>query len=149
MCYTQHMSKTYEADFYSWTKEQADALKRRSANELDWDKLAEELNSLGTSEEMELGSRYVVLLTHLLKWVYQPDRRSRSWSNTITTQRRAIAKHLRRNPGLKSIEAEEYLDAYENARLEASSETDMDVGAFPEAPPFTMDQAKNADWMPE
>lgn len=143
------MSKTYESDFYSWTKEQADALKRRSANELDWDRLAEELTSLGISEEKELGSRYVVLLAHLLKWIYQPERRSRSWRNTITTQRRAIAKHLRRNPGLKAVEVEEYLDAYETARLEASSETDMDVETFPEAPPFTMDQVKEEAWMPE
>lgn len=143
------MTKTYDADYYSWTREQADALKRRSANELDWDRLAEELNSLGTSEEKELGSRYVVLLTHLLKWIYQPERRSRSWRNTITTQRRALAKHLRRNPGLKSVEVDEYLDAYAEARLEASSETDLEVDVFPEATPFTMDQAKDEAWMPE
>ena len=77
------MSKGFDADYYTWTREQADALKRRSANELDWDKLAEELYCLGVSEEKELGSRYVVLLAHLLKWIHQPDRRSRSWRNTL------------------------------------------------------------------
>jgi hypothetical protein len=143
------MTKSYEADFYSWTREQADALKRRSANELDWENLAEELETLGRTEARELYSRYVVLLTHLLKWSIQPDRRGRSWSNTIQVQRRELEKHLRHNPGLKAVEAEEFRDAYARARLEASSETDMDVSAFPEASPFTMDQAKDADWMPE
>ncbi len=61
------MTKTYEADFYSWALEQADALKRRSANELDWENLAEELATLGRSEANQLHSRFVVLLMHLLK----------------------------------------------------------------------------------
>ena len=149
MCYLAAMSSDFDADYYTWTRAQADALKRRSANELDWDRLAEELNCLGVSEEMELGSRYVVLLTHLLKWICQPDRRSRSWRNTIATQRHQIAKHLRRNPGLKAIEADEFLDAYIDARLAASSETDHDLDVFPETAPFTMDQAKDEAWLPE
>ena len=143
------MATRFNADYYTWTKEQADALKRRSANELDWERLAEELDALGASEERELYSRYVVLLTHLLKWIYQPDRRGRSWDNSIQEQRRRIARHLKRNPGLKgSAEAEEFADAYADARLRASSETDLDIDVFPEAPPFTMEQAKDAEWMP-
>jgi hypothetical protein len=143
------MTKTYDADYYSWTREQADALKRRSANELDWDRLAEEMDALGASEERELNARYVVLLTHLLKWIYQPERRGRSWSNTISEQRAQIARHLRRNPGLKAHDAEEFEIAYQSARREASTETDLDVDVFPEAPPFTMEQAKDEAWMPE
>jgi hypothetical protein len=143
------MTKTFNADYYSWTKEQADALKRRSANELDWDRLAEEMDALGASEERELNSRYVVLLTHLLKWIYQPERRGRSWSLTIVEQRAQIARHLGRNPGLKGHDAEEFSIAYASARRTAAIETDLDLETFPEAPPFTMDQAKDEAWMPE
>jgi hypothetical protein len=142
------MSKTYEADFYTWTRQQADALRRRSGNELDWENLAEELDTLGRTEARELFSRYVVLLTHLLKWQYQPERRGRSWSNTIIAQRRDLAKHLRQNPGLKAVETEEYVDAYARARLDASTETDLDLDTFPETPPFTIEQAKDDAWMP-
>ena len=142
------MSKTYEADFYSWTRAQAEALRRRSANELDWDNLAEELETLGRSEARELYSRYVVLLTHLLKWIRQPDRRGRSWENTIAIQRRELARHLRLNPGLVSVEAGEFADAYDRARREASSETDLDLAEFPETPPFTLEQAKDEAWLP-
>ncbi len=48
------MSKTYEADFYTWAISQADAARRRSANEVDWDNVAEELESLARSEFREL-----------------------------------------------------------------------------------------------
>ena len=139
----------YDTDFHAWTMEQAEALQRRSANQLDWDNLAEELLSLGRSEENELKSRYTVLLTHLLKWKFQPAHRSRSWASTIKVQRRDLARHFRRNPSLQSVEAEEYSDAYELARLNASAETGLDVERFPPEPPFTPEQAKADDWWPD
>lgn len=142
------MSSTYDTDYYSWTLAQVDALKRRSANELDWDHLSQELEALGKTEVRELNSRYRVLLAHLLKWIAQPDRRSRSWENTIQTQRDELAFHLETNPGLKSLEAEIFIRAYKNARRDASSETDLDLSHFPELAPFTSDQAKDESWWP-
>jgi hypothetical protein len=139
----------YDADFYTWSLRQADAARRRSANELDWDNLAEELDALSRSEVRELFSRYVVLLQHLLKWMVQPDGRGRSWRNSIANQRDAIVRHLEQNPGLKAKEAEEFAAAYVAARREASTETDLDLEAFPEAPPFTMDEAKDGSFWPE
>lgn len=143
------MATTYDADFYSWALEQADLARARSTNAIDWDNVAEELRLLGVSEERELESRFVVLLTHLLKWVHQPERRSRSWRNTIETQRRALEKHLRRNPGLKRIEHDEFIDAYALARLSASTETDLPLETFPEEPLFSLSEAKDRSWLPE
>lgn len=138
----------YDEDYYTWAVGQADAARRRSANEIDWDHVAEELESLGASEERELYSRYVILLQHLLKWIAQPEGRSRSWRNTIAEQRLALARHLRRNPGLKRIEAAEFVDAYAAARLRASTETGLDLDAFPETPPFSAAEAKDEGWWP-
>lgn len=142
------MSKTYDADFYTWAMTQADAARRRSANELDWDNVAEELETLGRGEARELKSLYVVLLLHLLEWMVQPDRRGRSWLNTIANQRDEIADHLARNPGLARQEAEEFAKAYRLARREASTETELELDAFPIDPPFTMEQAKDENWLP-
>jgi hypothetical protein len=147
--YALTMSNAFDDDYYTWTKTQAEALRRRSANELDWDLLSQELDALGQSEERELNSRYRVLLTHLLKWIMQPERRSRSWETTIRIQRRDLARHLGKNPGLKRIEAEEFEDAYQVARLQASNETDLEFALFPEQPPFTMDQAKDETYWPQ
>lgn len=143
------MSHAYDEDYYTWTKTQADALRRRSANELDWDLLSQELEALGKTEERELRSRYRVLLAHLLKWIIRPERRSRSWENTIQTQRDEVSAHLADNPGLKSIEAEAFSSAFRNARRDASTETDLDLALFPEQPPFTMDQAKDDSFWPQ
>ena len=139
----------YDEDFYSWTQRQADALRRRSGNEIDWDNLVEEIESLGKSQAAELRSRYITLLLHLLKWRFQPDRRSRSWEATIRRERREIDRHLSANPGLKSRRAALFADAYKTARIDASGETDMAQDAFPETSPFTLAQATAEDFWPE
>lgn len=136
-------------DFYGWAMAQSDAARRRAGNELDWDGVSEELRLLGVSEERELYSRWLVLLTHLLKWIIQPDRRGRSWLNIIALQRRMLARHMSRNPGLKPREPEAFAEAYTDARLCASSETDLDLDLFPVEPPFTIDEARNEAWLPE
>lgn len=92
----------YDQDFYGWTQQQAKALEQRLVLELDWQNLREEIQALGRQEYRELVSRLSVLIGHLLKWEYQPEQRSRSCFLTIREQRRAIHRHLRQNPSLKS-----------------------------------------------
>ena len=138
----------YDLDFHAWSSEQAELLKRRSANELDWDNIAEEIESLGKQQRSELRNRLVVLLTHLLKWEFQPEARTRSWTNTIAVQRRDTADLLAENPSLKASHDEAFERAYANARNEASTQTDLPVETFPIEPPFTLEQALDPDWLP-
>jgi Domain of unknown function DUF29 len=107
----------YHHDFYTWTHEQAALLKEGRLDELDIEHLIEELEDIGTSRERELENRLGILLAHLLKWQYQPERRSRSWEATIKEQRRRIERVLRKNPGLKSYLDEAFENAYGDARL--------------------------------
>jgi hypothetical protein len=65
----------YDLDFHAWSEEQGGLLKERSAAGLDWDNLAEEIESLGRSERGEIRSRMIVILQHLLKWQFQPTER--------------------------------------------------------------------------
>jgi hypothetical protein len=106
----------HDSDFFSWTRAQAGALRRRSSNELDWDKLAEEMDALGLTEIRELNQGFRVLQMHLLKWILQPERREHSSRNTIMNQRDELQNHMRMNPGLKGRESGEYEDAYVKAR---------------------------------
>ena len=138
----------YDIDLHAWAQEQADVLRRRSPNELDWDNVAEEIASLGGQVQWELYTRLVVLRTHLLKWREQPGGRCGSWSNTIKVQRRDLAKLIRRSPSLKSCQDEEFAEAYVSARLKASSETFLREETFPPEPPFTLAQALDPDWLP-
>ncbi|HEX6014104.1 MAG TPA: DUF29 domain-containing protein [Geminicoccaceae bacterium] len=148
------MSTLYQEDFYSWSRAQAAGLRRlaelrlNDLPELDWRELAEEIEDLGRSLERELHSRYVVLLLHLLKWQFQPGYRCGSWQSSITNQRRAIARLLRKNPGLKAKIADEFADAYEPARLRAMSETGFALATFPKRCPFARELVEDEAFWP-
>ncbi|MDX2236285.1 MAG: DUF29 domain-containing protein [Hyphomonadaceae bacterium] len=143
------MTDLYDKDVYSWALKQADALRRRSANEIDWDNVAEEIESVGKSEARELASRLAVLICHLLKWRFQPELRGKSWRATIITQRRLIAAHLVATPSLKARQDDAFAQAYIEGLGMAARETSLDLDDFPETPPFTLDQAMDPAFWPE
>jgi hypothetical protein len=138
----------YERDFYSWALEQAALLRARRFAELDLENLAEEIDGLARGEARELRSRYVTLLMHLLKWEFQPKRRSPSWKATIVRERVEIEDHLDENPGLKPRQPELFARAYRSARAGAAAETNLPVDRFPAACPYTRDQAMDEAFWP-
>jgi hypothetical protein len=73
----------YEQDFFEWTVQNAQLLRAGRLEEADLEHIAEEIEDMGRSERRELESRLSVLLSHLLKWRFQPSRRGRSWQATI------------------------------------------------------------------
>jgi hypothetical protein len=139
----------YERDFYTWALRQAEVVRARRLGELDFDNIAEELRSLGSEQEHRLESSYRVLLMHLLKWAFQPTRRSRSWRGTIVRERINAERTLERNPGLRSRQADLFAEAYRGARKEAAAETGLPLATFPEPPPFTLAQAMDEEFWPE
>ena len=98
---------------------------------------------MGSNEYDKLESALRVLLMHMLKWDHQPDKRTRSWENTIAIQRSHALRQLRKNPSLKSRTSEAVAEAYSDARRLASSETDMDLDTFPETCPYDWDAILN------
>jgi hypothetical protein len=129
----------YEDDAYSWAFEQAALLRAGRWSELDIEHLADEIEDVGKSEKWKLESALRLVLIHLLKWDFQPEQRTRSWTNGIAVHRKTAVRVLRENPGMKGVLAEVLANAFETARLEASSETDLDLGVFPEACPYDFD----------
>src|SRR5919202_6902969 len=89
----------YESDFYSWALEQGALLREGRFAELDLENLIDEVEALARGEARELRHRYETLLAHLLKWEFQPERRSPSWEVTIGRERGDVAEHLDENPG--------------------------------------------------
>jgi hypothetical protein len=129
----------YEQDFYQWTHEQAGLLKAGALSQLDIPNLIEEIESMGRSEKRELRSRLTVLLMHLLKWDYQPDRRSGSWKSTINTQRMDIDFVLKDNPSLKHNLEIVIDETYRIAKQRAADETGVPESAFPLSCPYAVD----------
>jgi len=137
----------YEKDFYAWTKEQAGLLRAGNLSGLDVDNLLEEIESMGVSEKRELRRRLARLLQHLLKWKYQPERRSTSWKSTIREQRDEIAALFDDSPSLRPLADAVFLKAYDQGRQWAIDETG--IQGFLEVSPFTLEQVLDPGFLPE
>jgi hypothetical protein len=139
----------YDTDFYAWTQAQAAALRAKAAPALDWDHLAEEVESLGQAERHAVRSHLRTLLWHLLKWHYQPRRRSKSWRVSIDNARDEIDDYLATNPSLVTALDDLLVSAYGRARKVAARETGLPLTTFPEACPWPIAQVLEEDFWPE
>lgn len=138
----------YEADYYSWTLEQAAALRAGAFAALDTHHLAEEMDDLGRETFKELESAYRLILIHMLKWDRQPERRSRSWAGTIKTQRLEADYVLRDNPGLRSRQSEALERSWRKARIKAAVEMRRAEAMLPADNPYTLQEMMDRpfDW---
>lgn len=139
----------YDRDFFRWTEDQADLLRARRFEELDTPNLIDEVETSGRSVKREIEFRMKVLVVHLLKWRFQPERRSRSWTSTIAEQRSQIRRELRDSPSLHTYPATILAEEYAVMRLLAAGETDLPDERFPEVCPFTIEQILDPSFQPD
>jgi hypothetical protein len=137
----------YDSDPHAWALKTAAAI-RSGSPDVDWNHVAEEIESLGRSEEARLVSLLEIILIHLLKWQYQPVRRSRSWELTLAEHRRRLEKHLHKNPSLQASTQESLNDAYDTARFRAANETGLELTTFPEQCPYEWNLVCQDSWVP-
>ncbi|WP_306558092.1 DUF29 domain-containing protein, partial [Nostoc sp. 'Peltigera malacea cyanobiont' DB3992] len=143
-----YTSYLYKTDFYTWTQEQVSLLKTQQWDQLDTVNLIEEIETLGRRERQELRNRLGVLLGHLLKWHFQPEKRSNSWLGTIREQRVQIKLLLQDSPSLKPYLDEVLFTVYELGLALAIRETELGEQLFPEICPYTLDQTLNPEFLP-
>ena len=139
------MSDLYDRDFYAWANEQAGLLRAGNLSRADIANIAEEIETLGRSEKRELVSRLTVLLQHLLKWRFQPERCGRSWELSIANARDELTEHLGDNPSLETMLPEATATGYRRARRGAELETGLPGNTFPIECPWTFDQAMSGE----
>ena len=103
------MSETaelYDEDYLLWTQEQAKLLREAARHginlPLDWNNLAEEIESLGRSDRRELRGRITIIIEHLLKLEHSPARQpAAGWRETLARTRRDAALLLKESPSLR------------------------------------------------
>ncbi|MBK1989035.1 DUF29 domain-containing protein [Sphaerospermopsis aphanizomenoides BCCUSP55] len=139
----------YNEDFYLWIETTAKHLKNGNFAEIDLANLIEEIESMGRSEKRALKSNLLVLLMHLLKYKYQPEKRSNSWLSTIFEHRRRLKEDLTESPSLKKYFSEVFSECYQDARKQASLKTGLSLDTFPVDCPFTTDEILNQDYLPK
>lgn len=145
------MNTRYETDVVAWANEQASLIRAGRFDKLDLAHIAEEIEDVGKSEQRELASRMAVLLAHILKWKFQPQKRSVSWTLTIKEQRRLLGRRIKKTPSLAPMLVDpEWIDEiWVDAKGLAEKETGLDIGTFPEVCPWAMADVLAEDWLPE
>lgn len=138
----------YSTDYACWVEQTVKLLRQGRLNEVDLDPLIEEVEDLGKSQRQALKSNLRVLLMHLFKWQYQPERQSNSWRSTIREHRNRILDILEDSPSLNNFLSETLEQCYGQARMQAADKTDLDIKIFPEYSPFDVAQILNADFLP-
>ncbi len=142
------MNDTYLTDFNLWIDKTAQLLREQRWHEIDVVHLIEEIEDLGKSERRSLSSQLTRLLLHLLKWQYQPQRRSDSWLDSITDARTQIELAIEDSPSLRNYPAEKLEESYTRARRAAAKQTNMDISVFPNLCPYSLELVLTENWLP-
>lgn len=139
----------YEQDYNLWLLKTAQLLRDRKVNEIDYDNLIEEIESMGRSDKRALRSNLEQLLMHLLKWKYQANKRTGSWQRSIQEHRNRIREDLEDSPSLKPYFNEVFDKCYQNALDYAVSETYLPLTTFPKTCPFTVEEILDPGFLPK
>lgn len=143
------ISQLYDRDFYLWIEETLKLLRENKLAEIDVANLIEEIEDMGKSQKQAVRSNLIVLLMHLLKYQYQPEKQSGSWKYTIREHRRRLIEAFEDSPSLRNYLTEVFDKCYQNARKEAADETELSLNTFPNESPFTIEQTLEEDFLPE
>ncbi len=141
--------KLYETDYLKWIETTVKKLRVRDYSNIDWENLIEEIEDMGRSERRSLESNLVVVLMLLLKWQFQPDKRSGSWKGSIAEHRRRIRKSFQDSPSLQPYLERVFSECYSDAIEQASAETGLAIETFPPLCLYTSAEVLDSNFWPD
>ncbi len=133
------LARLYLDDETAWLDAMSELVRAGRVDEIDLPNLAEFLHDMSRSERREVESRIIVLLIHLLKWDYQPKKRSRSWRDTVAEQRQTLSREAGRGV-LRNHGEAQVAELYPLAVERAAIQTGLPAATFPKECPYTFDQ---------
>jgi hypothetical protein len=128
----------YEGDYLVWLENTLEKLRNQQYEQVDWENLIEEIETMGRSEKNALESNLIVILLYLLKWQYQPQKRSGSWERSIIEHRRRVRRALQDSPSLKPYLVTILEGSYAEAVKQAKAETGLPLATFPKTCPYVL-----------
>ncbi|PSO49037.1 MAG: DUF29 domain-containing protein [Cyanobacteria bacterium SW_9_44_58] len=140
-------SSLYETDYNLWLQKTIQNLQESNFENIDWENLIEELESMGKSEKRALMSLLIRLIEHLLKLSYWESERQRCgnhWASEIVNFRAQIQTRLEDSPSLRSQLPTLYEKAYPVAVKSVSK-----LFLLPPDAKITLSQALDEDWFPK
>ena len=143
------MNKTsYDQDYCLWLEHITQLLKQGKFSGVDIPNLIDEIEGLAQNQKQALKSNLRIVLIHLLKYQYQPEKITNSWVSNINEHRDRIYDILDDNPSLEQYIRDEFSRVYDRARKRASRETQKPLDVFPIECPFTIKQVLDEDYFP-
>ncbi|MDZ8225213.1 DUF29 domain-containing protein [Nostoc sp. ChiVER01] len=153
-------NQLYERDFHLWRESLIEQIKEHRFNDIDWEHLLIELESMGKSEKRSFISNLTILIAHLLKLTVQsdaPEMIKESWYSSVTEHRFRVKKDLSENPSFKNYINEVISHAYTDARklaIKESKKAKLGVRKptdteYPLDCPFLIEQLLNEDFYGE
>jgi len=146
----------YEEDFYAWTRDQAQALRRLAATrpnvDLDLPHLIEEVADLGISQRDAVRSQVRRIIEHCLKLEYSPAQAPRAgWHETIIDARIVLEDKL--TPTLRRGLQRRLPKLYEQARRAVAGSLRVHgeltaADALPATCPYRLAGLLRHDWYP-
>ena len=119
----------YEDDLFAWTQEQAALLRAHAVDAIDWENLAEEIESHGRPRPTRAEEPTTVILPHLLKWQAQPALRGASWRRRCArSDGRSGSAAAKPEPAARG--ARHGREAYADAVKDAIDETGLRATRF-------------------
>jgi hypothetical protein len=144
------MSDLYQRDYHAWAQQQAALLRRRAggmlANDdaLDWSNIAEEIESLGASQQRSLRSWIGTIVDHLMRLEASPAIDPRhGWIDTIARTRADIADLLEDIPEMLERQLTARRSSVANVLAAYGETPTVDLGSLT----YTEDQVLG-DWFP-
>ena len=143
-----NLKQLYERDYLLWLEENVRLLSDRQLQEIDYDHLIEELESLGRSEKRTVESLMKQLLIHLLLYQYgatEDQRNANHWSLEILT----FSDQLNEELAAKTIYnyLVDNLDKiYQSAMKLAAQKSQL---SLPQQCPYTLQQILDENWLPQ
>lgn len=144
----QEKSNLYDRDYYLWIQKTLELLNRGNFAEIDLASLIEEIEDMGRSEKKSVTSNLRILLMYLLKYKFQPEKRSNSWLFTIREHRKRLKESFKISPSLKHYYEEVLPESYQDARELAADETGLPIDIFPQTSLFTSEDILNLEYLP-
>lgn len=139
----------YETDYLQWIETTVERLRKGDYDEIDWDNLIDEIEDMGRSQRHKLNSNLVVVLLHLLKWQYQPEKRTGSWEASLLEHRRRIRDAMRDSPSLKPYLEAILAESHIAARKQAKAETGLPLETFPSECLYDVTSILDDDFLPD
>ena len=167
------VNELYWRDSYSWALEQADALRRRDFDAVDWENVIEEIEDLARSDARRLTSQYARIMQHLLKIQYRHPSKTDpvcGWKLSIQYARTEVEKILDDSQRLKADRLQVFAKAWRHGRSDAINDFVYQVikgiksdsaqdreqkrltrewhRALPHDNPYTLRQVETSFWYP-